>query len=459
MSDVRIIDDLDDIPSNARLCIYGAGGYCQHLLKRLPAARPDIKVPFLVDTFKTGQLGGLDIVKPRSLMEDRMDDYDMVLILGATVTRKAILSTLESLGVNKVIDCNDKLQDQFFFLNMLEGRYGFNTINLELTSKCNMVCEFCGFRKRPMKNMEYNLFKEIIDQIVEDNLTQSVILAGGGEPLLYPKLASAVRYCKSKHLHTSITTNGVLLTEEKYQELLDSGVDFVTLSLHNLSEDSFAYRNAKIDFKSYFKNMVDCVDYHVRRKAESGLQIILMYDSMNGAYAASEIWGLPAIKKDTENAAELFQPFLEVMQEIANNNKEKCHLSRESFLAGLRNRDQIDIMPNVKLRLAGLDTNLYVRKKKSNRSKDTHNGIRLIKAREGGCVNYILNPQIVFDGSFLPCCRDAFFSELVMGKVGRNTKMTSLLNSSRYKKLFTGFMENKVLMPTCQECLGKFASE
>ncbi|RLB83738.1 MAG: hypothetical protein DRH17_00870 [Deltaproteobacteria bacterium] len=126
MTDFKLIESLDEIPLNARLCLYGAGGFCQHLLKRLSVDRPDIKVPFLVDSFKTGKIFGLDLVKPQSLVEEKKHDYDFILITAGRVSRSAILSMLKSLGIKNVMVGSDNLQSQSSILNTLEGRFEFN---------------------------------------------------------------------------------------------------------------------------------------------------------------------------------------------------------------------------------------------------------------------------------------------------------------------------------------------
>ena len=148
MGNARQIEDLDQIPGNARLCLYGAGGFCQNVLKRLAVSRPDVTVTLLTDTFKTGKAFGLELVAPGSLAGENRGAYDFVFVTAGSVARNAILSTLLSMGIDNVLMANDDLQHQCFFQNCSEGHFVFNTINVELTAKCNMACEFCGFRAR-----------------------------------------------------------------------------------------------------------------------------------------------------------------------------------------------------------------------------------------------------------------------------------------------------------------------
>lgn len=121
MKNVFFIKDLDEIPLHVRLCLYGAGGFCQHLLMRLSLDRPDIKIPFLIDTFKKGKRFGKDVMHPRSVVEERIDEYDIILVTADSSSREGILTTLGSLGIDQVMIGSEQLQEKVSRLNIDEG--------------------------------------------------------------------------------------------------------------------------------------------------------------------------------------------------------------------------------------------------------------------------------------------------------------------------------------------------
>jgi MoaA/NifB/PqqE/SkfB family radical SAM enzyme len=75
---------------------------------------------------------------------------------------------------------------------------------------------------------------------------------GTGEPLLHPQLHRMIKTVKSFDLaeKTHITTNGTLLTSDLSLRLINSGLDFVQISINGLSGDDY-YENCgvRVDFK------------------------------------------------------------------------------------------------------------------------------------------------------------------------------------------------------------------
>lgn len=62
-----ILKQLQDLPGNARICLYGSGAYARRLLELFPLIRPDLLVPFLVDNFKDGRKYDMEIVHIETL--------------------------------------------------------------------------------------------------------------------------------------------------------------------------------------------------------------------------------------------------------------------------------------------------------------------------------------------------------------------------------------------------------
>ena len=102
---------------------------------------------------------------------------------------------------------------------------GLQSINLELTSRCNKKCGMCGRRKRDREkadqiygDMPFSMVKYIAGQVPPGIFVQFHI---NGEPLLYPKLPAAL--AAFKHCYTGLDTNGkLLLKRSKTLALLDT---------------------------------------------------------------------------------------------------------------------------------------------------------------------------------------------------------------------------------------------
>jgi MoaA/NifB/PqqE/SkfB family radical SAM enzyme len=122
-------------------------------------------------------------------------------------------------------------------------------VYLEVTNRCNLLCETCPrtFEAlEPPADMSWELFTSIVDQL--PGLARAV-LHGVGEPLMVKNLPRMIRYLKDRSVYVLFNTNGTLLTPRKRQELIDTGLDELRVSLDAAEAESF--------FKVRGKNMFD----------------------------------------------------------------------------------------------------------------------------------------------------------------------------------------------------------
>jgi len=107
------------------------------------------------------------------------------------------------------------------------------TVRIENTNVCNAKCTYCprDSMNREYGYMDFDLFKKIVDDCARIGVP-NLDLHSYGEPLLDKKLGERIRYAKSRsNFHTMIITNGSLLTQERGRELIESGLDAITVSL------------------------------------------------------------------------------------------------------------------------------------------------------------------------------------------------------------------------------------
>jgi MoaA/NifB/PqqE/SkfB family radical SAM enzyme len=102
---------------------------------------------------------------------------------------------------------------------------------LEVTNRCNLLCETCPrtFEElEPPADMSWGLFTKIVDQM--PNLARAV-LHGVGEPMLVRNLPQMIRYLTARGTYVLFNTNGTLLRPVKFQEIIESGLDEMRVSL------------------------------------------------------------------------------------------------------------------------------------------------------------------------------------------------------------------------------------
>ena len=123
---------------------------------------------------------------------------------------------------------------------------------LEVTNRCNLLCETCPrtFEDlEPPADMSWELFTRIVDQV--PNVAR-VVLHGVGEPMLVKNLPKMIRYLKDRGTYVLFNTNGTLLNPKKFQEIIDTGLDELRVSLDAADRASYA----AIRGKDFFPRIV-----------------------------------------------------------------------------------------------------------------------------------------------------------------------------------------------------------
>lgn len=101
-------------------------------------------------------------------------------------------------------------------------------VKIELTTECNLDCEFCFNDKTIKDDLEIEDVYKIIDESYENGV--NAIRFTGGEPFLRSDLKKILKYAKSKRIYVILNTNGTLL---KKNIKLIKYVDDILISVHN----------------------------------------------------------------------------------------------------------------------------------------------------------------------------------------------------------------------------------
>ena len=114
--------------------------------------------------------------------------------------------------------------------------------NIEPTNHCNLSCSMCPRElNRPFGYMDVSLFQKIIDESILYGKRLIITINKDGEPLLHPELPKMVKYAKDKKAAHKFNfyTNGILLSETKSLELINSGLDTIHISIDAFSKGTY----------------------------------------------------------------------------------------------------------------------------------------------------------------------------------------------------------------------------
>lgn len=143
----------------------------------------------------------------------------------------------------------------------------FNVI-IDVSERCNFQCQYC-FRGDTDKNkwgyakdnqlMDWNTFVKAVEQVKEfEDEVRQISLSGHGEPLCNRKIPDMVRYIKAQGIQSriSIHTNASLLDQEFIDDLIDSDIDRIVVSLQGLTGKKYwEVCHVKIDFEVFYNNL------------------------------------------------------------------------------------------------------------------------------------------------------------------------------------------------------------
>ncbi len=132
---------------------------------------------------------------------------------------------------------------------------------LEVTNRCNLLCETCPrtFEElEPPADMSWETFTRIVDQV--PNVARAV-LHGVGEPMLVRALPRMISYLNARGTYVLFNTNGTLLRPSKFQELIDTGLDELRVSLDAADAPTYKLVRGRDFFARIVRDVRRFIDY------------------------------------------------------------------------------------------------------------------------------------------------------------------------------------------------------
>lgn len=129
--------------------------------------------------------------------------------------------------------------------------YPLNTLFLEVTSRCNALCDHCGSRCTADKRDELSAdtFKRVLDEVAENFGTKTIMLnITGGEPLIRKDLFEITGHADRLGFKWGLVTNGMLITEDVIRKMKETHMSTITISLDGMKETHEAFRHVPGSF-------------------------------------------------------------------------------------------------------------------------------------------------------------------------------------------------------------------
>lgn len=279
----------------------------------------------------------------------------------------------------------------------------FSKINIEISNVCNLQCSFCPEVVREKKLMTPEVFRKIIGEVAP--LTDLVCLHLMGDPLVHPKLSKFIDICEEAKVRIFLVTNGVLLQNEKAEQLLRSPLQQVNFSLHSFF-DNFPSK----DPAPYLERIFSFTERALSERPD--------------LYLNYRLWNLNDPQGTATDNHEMLRRVCErfgvtAPSEIDVRRKKSVHLKNRLYL----HFDTEFIWPGLDLEVLGT---------------------------RGRCYGLSSHFGILADGTVVPCCLDKE-AAIPLGNA-TETSIDEILKSPRALQMVKGFRENKLIESLCQRC-------
>lgn len=177
-------------------------------------------------------------------------------------------------------------------------------VDVELAAICNLQCPMCytitpEFKEKVnAKLMDFDLFRRIIDECAAGGV-YSIRLSFRGESFLHKRIVDCIRYAKQKGIkEVSTLTNGLKLDEKMFREIMEAGIDWITISFDGLGE---TYE--KIRRPAKYERAVEKIANYAKIKREAGrVKPVIKVQSI-----------LPAIAEDPKAYYDVFSEITDMV--------------------------------------------------------------------------------------------------------------------------------------------------
>jgi MoaA/NifB/PqqE/SkfB family radical SAM enzyme len=285
--------------------------------------------------------------------------------------------------------------------------------------------------------MGWDLFTSIVDQTPG---VKRAVLHGVGEPMLVADLPRMIRYLKARGVYVLFNTNGTLLREKRYAELIDAGLDELRVSLD--AADAKGY--AMVRGRPFFDRIVRDV------------RQMRAYQEAKGVVTPRVSLWLTGLK-------ETIQELPEFVRLAATMNVQEVHLQRlvfdeagfglaraESSLFEQTKAAEADAIAAAQAIGAELGVTL-------NASGATEPGMSLTQQGEkpwSGCRRPWSLMYFTAHGRALPCCIAPFsargYETYTLGDA-KTQSLADIWNGPAYQDFRNALMSDKPPKP-CQNC-------
>src|SRR6184192_2878731 len=152
--------------------------------------------------------------------------------------------------------------------------------------RCNLACKYCNEIDDFSTPVPTAIMFQRVDKLAE--LGTSVITISGGEPLLHPELDDIIRRIRKNGMVAGLITNGYLLVAERIHRLNKAGLEWLQISIDNVTPDDVSKKSLKVLDKK-LQMLAEHADFHVNINSVVGGGVCNPQDALTIGKRALEL--------------------------------------------------------------------------------------------------------------------------------------------------------------------------
>jgi len=286
------------------------------------------------------------------------------------------------------------------------------SLSIEPTTACNLGCPECpsGLKQftRPTGKIDLNLHQNMLNQVKRSVFYINYYFQG--EPFLHPQFLDLIKQAKQSKIYTSTSTNAHFIDEKKAEEIVQSGLDRLIISIDGLTQETYEqYR----------------VHGNLEKVIEASKLLVLAKRNLQSA-TPHLIFQFLAVKPNEHEIPQVF--------ELANDIGIDEVRIKTAQLYDFENGNPL--MPEIE------KYSRYIRQK---------DGTYKIKGNPGNyCWRMWSGSVFTWDGKVVPCCFDKD-AKHVLGNISTNS-FNSIWKSAKYRAFRQAILINRQEIDICKNC-------
>jgi radical SAM protein with 4Fe4S-binding SPASM domain len=170
-------------------------------------------------------------------------------------------------------------------------------LQVQTINRCNAACSMCPYpytiHLQPRVIMEDKLYTKIVEECASEKIFKALVPMSKNEPLLDVKLEDRIFEFKKHakpHQVVELVTNGSALTPARFEKLVYSGVDLLTISLSAHTETTYGLLMQGLSWTQVKRNIEAVLASPLLSKINIFLRFILQQGNEDEYPAFRRYW-------------------------------------------------------------------------------------------------------------------------------------------------------------------------